>query len=94
MHALFLTTFEVYTNGNGGLVAIIGISEDGKKHTLYKVEKETGDGQGMKWRAYPMANAAFALKTFQVEFGGGSDHPHIAGIRVTGLEICFISSRF
>ncbi len=76
--------FEVYTSGLGGLVAIIGISEDGKEHTLYKVDKEIYDGQGNKWRAYPLANVAFALMTFRLEFRGGSN-PHIYGIRVTGL---------
>ena len=78
--------FEVYTNCRGGLVAIIGISEDGKEHTLYKVDKEIDDGQGSKWRAYPLANVAFALMTFRVEFRDGSGHPQINGIRATGLE--------
>ncbi len=78
--------FEVYTWGTGGLVAIIGISEDGKEHTLYKVDKEIDDGQGRKWRAYPLVNVAFALKTFRLEYRGGSANPHICGIRVTGLE--------
>ena len=68
-------------------MAIIGISEDGKEHTLYKVDKEINDGQGGKWRAYPLANVAFALMTFRLEFEGGSKYlSGICGIRVTGLE--------
>ncbi len=79
--------FEVYTGGNAGLVAIIGISEDGKEHTLYKVDEEIDDGQWGKWRAYPLANVAFALMTFRLEFRGvRSGRPNIHGIRVTGLE--------
>jgi hypothetical protein len=78
--------FEVYTIGPGGLLAIIGISEDGKEHVLYKVDKEINDGQGWKWRAYPLVNVAFALQTFKLVFGGGSWCPNIRGVRVTGLE--------
>ena len=65
-------------------MAIIGISEDGKEHTLYKVDKEIEDGQWDKWRAYPLTNVAFALMTFRLEFRDGSHYPHIRGIRVTG----------
>ena len=78
--------FEVYTYGSGGLLAIIGISEDGKEHVLYKVDKEIDDRQGNQWRAYPLVNVAFALKTFRLVFGGGSFFPNIFGVRVTGLE--------
>ena len=67
-------------------MAIIGISEDGKEHTLYKVDKEIDDKKGGQWRAYPLANVAFALMTFRLEFRDGSNLPHIGGIRVTGLE--------